>query len=447
MAEADVIAALATASGRSAVGIIRLSGPDLIPFMSGLLGRQILPRRAVLTDFLDADGAAMDSGLALFFPGPHSYTGEDVLELQAHGGPAVLQVLLRRCVAVGARLAQPGEFTRRAFLNDKMDLAQAESVADLIEAGSEAAARAAVRSLKGELSGEVRGLVSELVSLRARVEASIDFPDEDVDPGDQQKWRESLHTVRDRIDQIRCTAASGNLLRDGIEVALVGQPNVGKSSLLNRLCAEELAIVTAVPGTTRDAVRGEFLLKGINIRVTDTAGLREARDPVERIGIERTWRAAGGADVVLLVVDARAGRVAADDLIATKLPPAAKQITVFNKIDLAGCAPSQQRVKGGLEVQVSALSGAGIDLLRHAILEEVAPAGLQLEGVFLARERHIDALSRAAGHLQGAAERLIELEVFAEELRLAQRALGEITGELSADDLLGEIFSRFCIGK
>jgi len=447
MAEADVIAALATASGRSAVGIIRLSGPDLMPFMAGLLGRQIPPRRAVLTDFLDADGAAVDSGLALFFPAPRSYTGEDVLELQAHGGPTVLQLLLRHCVALGARLAQPGEFTRRAFLNDKLDLAQAESVADLIEAGSEAAARAALRSLKGDLSGEVRALVSELVDLRAWVEASIDFPDEDVETGDRQRWQQSVQMVRDRIERIRRAAASGNLLRDGVEVALVGRPNVGKSSLLNQLTGEDLAIVTTVPGTTRDAIRGEFLLEGIAVRVTDTAGLREARDPVERIGIERTWRAARGSDMVLLVVDAGTGRTKDDDLIAAELPPAAKRITVFNKIDLTGCAPSRRRVEGGLEVQLSALTGAGIELLRQAILEEAAPAGLELEGVFLARERHVDALARTAEHLRCAGERLTELEVFAEELRLAQRALGQITGEVTADDLLGEIFSRFCIGK
>src|SRR5262245_13062528 len=319
MAEADVIAALATASGRSAVGIIRLSGPDLMSFMAGLLGRQIPPRRAVLTDFLDADGAAVDSGLALFFPAPRSYTGEDVLELQAHGGPTVLQLLLRRCVALGARLAQSGEFTRRAFLNDKLDLAQAESVADLIEAGSEAATRAALRSLKGELSGEVKALVSEIVDLRAWVEASIDFPDEDVETGDRQKWQQSLEMVRYRIERIRRTAASGNLLRDGLEVALVGRPNVGKSSILNRLAGEELAIVTAVPGTTRDAIRGEFLVEGVAVRVTDTAGLREAHDTVERIGIERTWRAARASDVVLLVVDAGTGRTKEDDLIAAEL--------------------------------------------------------------------------------------------------------------------------------
>ncbi len=447
MAEADVIAALATASGRSAIGIIRLSGPDLKPFMSALLGRQISPRRAVLTDFLHADGMAIDSGLALFFPGPRSYTGEDVLELQAHGGPAVLQVLLRRCTGLGARLAQPGEFTRRAFLNDKMDLAQAESVADLIEAGSEAAVRAAVRSLKGELSAESRALVSELVTLRSWVEASIDFPDEELDPGDQLKWRESLRTLGDRVERIKRTAASGNLLRDGIEVALLGRPNVGKSSLLNRLSGEELAIVTAVPGTTRDTVKGQFLLEGITVRLTDTAGLREARDPVESIGIERTWRAARDADVVLLVVDARIGRTAEDDLIASELPPAGRRITVFNKIDLAGDSPRHQRGDGDPEVRVSALTGAGIDQLRQAIVKEVAPTGLDLEGVFLARERHVDALSRTAEHLESANGRLGQLEVFAEELRLAQRALGEITGELSADDLLGEIFSRFCIGK
>jgi len=447
MAEADVIAALATASGPSAIGVIRLSGPDLKPFMSALLGRQIAPRRAVLTDFLHADGMAIDSGLALFFPGPRSYTGEDVLELQAHGGSAVLQGLLRRCTGLGARLAQPGEFTRRAFLNDKMDLAQAESVADLIEAGSEAAVRAAVRSLKGELSAEVRGLVSELVTLRSWVEASIDFPDEELDPGDQQKWRENLRTLSDHVERIRRTAASGNLLRDGIEVTLVGRPNVGKSSLLNRLSGEELAIVTSVPGTTRDTVKGEFLLEGVTVRLTDTAGLREARDPVEKIGIERTWRAARASDVVLLVVDARIGRTAEDDLIASELPPAGRRITVFNKIDLAGDSPRHQRGDGDPEVRVSALTGAGIDQLRQAIVKEVAPTGLDLEGVFLARERHVDALSRTAEHLESANGRLGQLEVFAEELRLAQRALGEITGELSADDLLGEIFSRFCIGK
>jgi len=447
MAEADVIAALATASGRSAVGIIRLSGPDLIPFMIGLLGRQIPPRHAVLTDFLDAGREAVDSGLALFFPRPHSYTGEDVLELQAHGGPAVLQLLLRRCVNLGARLAQPGEFTRRAFLNDKMDLAQAESVADLIEAGSEAAARAAVRSLKGELSSEVRALTSELVTLRTWVEASIDFPDEDVDPGDQEKWRESLETLRQDIERIKRTAASGNLLRDGIEVALVGRPNVGKSSLLNRLAGEELAIVTPIPGTTRDTVKGEFLFQGVTIRLTDTAGLRDARDAVERIGIERTWRAARASDVALLVIDATTGRTAEDEMIGRELSPGAKRISVFNKIDLSGVAPGRRRGEGGLEVQVSALTGAGIDFLRRAIFDEVAPEGLDLEGVFLARERHIDALSRAAGHLERGSEHLARLEVFAEDLRLAQRDLSEITGEVSADDLLGEIFSRFCIGK
>jgi tRNA modification GTPase len=291
-------------------------------------------------------------------------------------------------------------------------------------------------------------LVSELVTLRSWVEASIDFPDEELDPGDQHKWRENLRTLADHVERIRRTAASGNLLRDGIEVALVGRPNVGKSSLLNRLSGEELAIVTAVPGTTRDTVKGEFLHEGVIVRLTDTAGLREARDPVESIGIERTWRAARDSDVVLLVVDASIGRTAEDDLIASELPPAGRRITVFNKIDLdlAGDALTHQRGEGA-EVRVSALTGAGIDQLRQAIVKQVAPTGLDLEGVFLARERHVDALARTAERLQSADHRLSQLEVFAEELRLAQRALGEITGELSADDLLGEIFSRFCIGK
>jgi tRNA modification GTPase len=446
MAQTDVIAAIATSSGRAAIGIIRLSGPALQGFMQALLGREIPPRQAVLTDFLDSSGKAVDTGIALFFPGPCSYTGEDVLELQGHGGPAVLQILLRQCLALGARLAQPGEFSRRAFLNEKMDLAQAESVADLIEAGSEAAARAAMRSLKGEFSKEIKTLASDLVALRALVEASIDFPEEDVDVLGERAARQRFRVLRDQLARIQSVAVSGNLLRDGVQVVLVGQPNVGKSSLLNQLAGDEVAIVTDIPGTTRDTVGSEFLLAGIPIHIVDTAGLREARDPVEKIGIHRTWKAVQGADLVLLVIDVQRGRTAEDDLIQAQLPDSAKRVIVVNKIDLVGREPSRRQVGQEAEVEVSAITGAGIGLLREAILEAAgqAPDG---EGVFLARERHLEALMRAARHLQDAEECFTQLELFAEELRLAQLALGHITGEFTADDLLSEIFSKFCIGK
>jgi tRNA modification GTPase len=446
MAKTDVVAAIATAGGRAAIGIIRLSGPELRGFMQALLGRVIPPRRAVLTDFLDSSGKAVDTGIALFFPAPHSYTGEDVLELQGHGGPAVLQLLLRRCLVLGARLAQPGEFSRRAFLNEKMDLAQAESVADLIEAGSEAAARAAMRSLKGEFSKEIKTLVSDLVALRALVEASIDFPEEDVDVLGEGVRRRRFRVLRDQLTRIQSIAVSGNLLRDGVQVVLVGQPNVGKSSLLNQLAGDEVAIVTDIPGTTRDPVRSEFLLGGTPIHIVDTAGLREARDPVEEIGIDRTWKAVQGADVVLLVIDVQQGRTAETDQIEAQLPDTAKRIIVVNKIDLVGRQPSRRQEGDKAEVEVSAKTGAGIGLLRETILEVMGqvPDG---EGVFLARERHLEALRGAARHLKAGEEHFTQLEVFAEELRLAQVALSQITGEFTAEDLLSEIFSKFCIGK
>jgi tRNA modification GTPase len=447
MAKTDVIAAIATASGPAAIGVIRLSGPELAVFVQALLGRTIAPRLAVLTDFLDSTGEPIDSGIALFFPAPHSYTGEDVLELQGHGGPAVQQVLLRRCLALGARLAEPGEFSRRAFLNEKMDLAQAESVADLIEAGSEAAVRAAMRSLKGEFSREIGTLVSQLVDLRALVETSIDFPEEDMeDVLAEGAVRQRFRVLRDQLHRIQNVAASGNLLRDGLQVVLVGEPNVGKSSLLNQLVGDDLAIVTDIPGTTRDTIRGEFLLGGIPVHVLDTAGLREARDLVEKIGIDRTWKAVRDADVVLLVVDIQRGRTVEDSLIWAQLPTTALGITVINKIDLAGLVPCRRQVGGHLEVEVSAKTGAGIALLFDAI-RDVTGQVPDDEGVFLARERHLEALGLAGRHLQDAEECYTQLELCAEDLRLAQAALSRITGEFSQDDLLGEIFSKFCIGK
>jgi tRNA modification GTPase len=415
--------------------------------MQAMLGRVISPRRAILTDFLDVHGRALDTGIALFFPSPHSYTGEDVLELQGHGGPAVLQLVLRRCLALGARLAQPGEFSRRAFLNDKVDLAQAEAVADLIEASSEAAARAAIRSLKGEFSMQIRKLVSGLVALRAQVEASIDFPEDETDtPGQPAVGRQALEGLRDQLHEIQARATSGKLLRDGAQVVLVGPPNVGKSSLLNRLTGEDVAIVTEFPGTTRDPVRSEFLVEGVPIHLVDTAGLREAEDLVERVGIDRTWKAVREADVVLWVSDVEHESDAERDLILGELPAATKRIIVLNKIDLVGRRPGLSRAGGQTQVEVSAKTTAGIDLLRSAILEATGRLA-QGEGVFLARERHLEGLERAAGHLESASDCLGAQELFAEELRLAQLALGHLTGEFSADDLLGEIFAKFCIGK
>jgi tRNA modification GTPase len=446
MREADVIAAIATGGDRAAIGVIRLSGPELDRFMPPLLGRVVSPRRATLTDFLDSGGRPLDTGIALFFPGPHSYTGEDVLELQAHGGTAVMQLLLRRCLALGARLAQPGEFSKRAFLNEKFDLAQAESVADLIEASSEAAARAALRSLKGEFSQEIRGLVSDLIALRAEVEASIDFPEDNVGALSEQATCSELQDVQRRLAGIRERAASGRLLRDGAQIVLIGPPNVGKSSLLNRLAGEDLAIVTEFPGTTRDTIRCELLLEGVPIYLVDTAGLREAQDPVEKLGIERTWKAVHEADVLLLVDDIQRPNPTERDWILGNVSSKPKRIMVLNKIDAVGREPCRYQVEGEIRVEVSAKTAAGMALLRSAILEAAGHLP-EADGVFLARERHLQGLERAAGRLEGAKTHRNELELFAEELRLAQRALAEITGEFTADDLLGEIFSKFCIGK
>lgn len=442
----DVIAAIATGTGRAPIGVIRLSGPGLNHFMEPLLGREIPPRQAVLTDFLDSNRRVLDTGIALFFPCPHSYTGEDVLELQGHGGLAVLKLLLRRCLALGARLAQPGEFSRRAFLNEKLDLAQAEGIADLIEASSEAAARAAIRSLKGEFSQEIQALVSGLVALRVRVEATIDFPEEETETSAQPAVSGELEDLRDRLSGIQARAASGKLLREGAQVVLIGPPNVGKSSLLNCLIGEEVAIVTELPGTTRDPVRSEIVLDGMVIHLVDTAGLREAQDPVEKLGIDRTRRAVQDADVLLLVDAIGCESGVGDTAILAAMPTKARKIRVLNKIDLVHRPPLKRDLCGETQVEVSARTAEGLGLLRAAIVH--AAGGLpEVEGVFLARERHLEALARAAAHLTTAERCIRQLELFAEELRLAQLALADITGEFTTDDLLGEIFSKFCIGK
>jgi len=470
-ASRDPIVAIATAPGRGAVGILRVSGQGLAPFVTDLLGRLPRAREASYLPFPDAAGQPIDHGLALWFPGPHSYTGEDVLELQGHGGPVVLQLLLARCLQVaqtagadgqpllhGLRPARAGEFTERAFLNDKLDLAQAEAVADLIDASTEAAARSASRSLAGVFSERIHALRDALINLRMLVEATLDFPEEEIDFLQKADATGQLARLRNGLADVLAQARQGALLRDGLKVVIAGQPNAGKSSLLNALAGAELAIVTPIAGTTRDVVQQTIQIEGVPLHVIDTAGLRDSPDvdEVEKIGIERAWGQIGQADAVLFLHDlTRSDTTAyqvADAAIATALPAGVAVLQVWNKVDQ--CSGAQQarlapRLQAG-ELAISAKSGDGLEALRQRLL---TLAGWQHagDGLFMARERHLQALRRVGVHLDGAndllAARADHLDLLAEELRLAQQALGEITGEFSADDLLGEIFSRFCIGK
>jgi len=443
------IAAIATAPGRGGVGVIRVSGSNLLPFAFALTGKTPKPRYATLADFKAADGSMIDSGILLFFPNPHSFTGEDVLELQGHGGPVVMQMLLARCLDLGARLAEPGEFSRRAFLNGKMDLAQAEAVADLIDASTASAARSAVRSLQGEFSRAIHGLTDELINLRMLVEATLDFPEEDIDFLKAADAFGRLARLQAKLAEIFDRAGQGKLLQSGLHVVLAGQPNVGKSSLLNRLTGDDLAIVTPIAGTTRDALRSTIQIEGIPLHIIDTAGLRDTDDEVEKIGIARSWQEIERADVILLLVDARQGVTAVDREILAKLPQRLQCIAIHNKIDLADGQPERRDEADGIAISLSAKANRGIELLRSELLR--IAGWHQTEDVFIARERHLRALALAREHIE-AARRVVEgrmpaLELFAEELRLGQQALGEITGEFTADDLLGVIFSRFCIGK
>jgi tRNA modification GTPase len=442
----DVIAAIATAPGRGGIGVVRVSGPHLEEIAIAILGHCPSPRHAAYLDFKDSDGSVIDRGIALYFPAPHSYTGEHVLELQGHGGTAVMQRLLQRCLEFGARLAEPGEFTRRAWLNDKMDLAQAEAVADLIEASTAQAAKSAMRSLAGEFSARIHELRERLVNLRMYVEACLDFPEEDIDFITEGGVAEKLAGVAEELQNVFNGAKQGNLLREGIHVVLIGQPNVGKSSLMNRLAGEEVAIVTAIAGTTRDTIRSEIQIDGVPLHIIDTAGLRETDDEVERHGIARTWRAAESAHIALILVDATHGIGEAEKSIIERLKAVSHQVWVHNKIDLAQSNPRLEELDGRTHLFLSAKTGAGIDLLRVHLLKL---AGWQFdgEGVFMARERHLRALERVARCLESAAETLRQPELLAEELRLGQESLSEITGKFTSDDLLGEIFGRFCIGK
>jgi tRNA modification GTPase len=439
----DVIAAIATAPGRGGIGVVRVSGPDLTLLTESIVGRPLPPRLACYVRFKDGSGDILDEGIALYFQAPHSFTGEHVLELQGHGGPQVLQLVLERCLELGARLAEPGEFSRRAFLNDKIDLAQAESIADLIDAQSKEAVRSAVRSLTGEFSRLINELVAALIHLRMLVEATLDFPDEEIDFLEKANARGQLGDIKTLLGQVKAQARQGALLREGLNVVLVGQPNVGKSSLLNQLAGYEAAIVTEIAGTTRDAVREVIQINGVPLHITDTAGLRETVDMVETLGIERTWRALEQADIALLLVDVSHGIGEREAAILARLP-GIPRLTVHNKIDVTG---EQARIAGdGNEIWLSAKNGDGLDLLKQRLLEL---AGWQSagEGAFMARRRHLEALDEATTHLAQAENALTHLELFAEELRLAQTTLSSITGEFTADDLLGEIFCRFCIGK
>jgi len=462
----DPIVAIATAPGRGAVGIVRVSGRGLDPFIRALTGRTLKPRSASYLALRDARGEAIDHGLAIHFPAPHSYTGEDVLELQAHGGPVVLQLLLARCLEAGAeanpatacarlpylRLAQPGEFTQRAFLNGKLDLAQAEAVADLIDASTEAAARSATRSIEGAFSRQVDALTARLVELRSLVEATLDFPEEEIDFLERADARGRLATIVDQLAVLLDHTRQGALLREGMTVVLAGQPNVGKSSLLNALAGAELAIVTPIAGTTRDKIGQTIQIEGVPVHVIDTAGLRDADGPdheVERIGVARSWEAIERADAVIFLHDLTRSDEpdydAGDAAIAARLGPnEARVLHVFNKSDLVPARPQPG------SVWISARTGAGLLELRQALLER-AGWHANPEGVFIARARHVQALQRTALHVEQArvlaARADAALDLLAEELRLAHRALGDITGAFSADDLLGEIFGRFCIGK
>ena len=463
------IVAIATASGRGAVGIVRLSGAGLGPLIEAVCGRPLAPRHATFLPFLDRAGEPIDEGLALYFPAPHSYTGESVLELQAHGGPILLQMLVARCLEAaagvdpatgaprlpGLRLAEPGEFTQRAFLNDKLDLAQAEAVADLIEASTEAAARSATRSLSGAFSRHIHALRDRLIELRMLVEATLDFPEEEIDFLDRAGARGRLDAVRAELTSVFEKARHGMLLREGITVVLAGQPNVGKSSLLNALAGAELAIVTAIPGTTRDKVAETIQIHGVPLHIVDTAGLRDAGDEVERIGVARSWDAIEAADAVVFLHDlTRRGEPAyeaAEAVIGARLDAIGgaaatlHRIDVDNKADRVDAVPSPSP-----SLRLSALTGDGLEALRARLLQ-AAGWQAQPEGLFIARTRHLEALRRTREHVDQAYvhfnSRDGALELFAEELRLAHDALGEITGAFSADDLLGVIFSRFCIGK
>ena len=446
------IIAVATAPGKAGVGVVRISGQNLSGLAKALFQKKLSPRQANLLTLCDAHGQAIDQLIAIYFVGPASFTGEDVLELQCHGGPQLLELVMKRCLELGKDdglvIAEPGEFTLRAYLNNKIDLTQAEAIADLIDAQSEAAVRGAARSLQGAFSDDINNLIEEITQLRILVESTLDFPEEEIEFLENAQARERLTAVKEKLQTLRAGAKQGKILRDGIQLVLAGAPNVGKSSLLNRLAGEEVAIVTPIAGTTRDRVKESITIDGVPMHIIDTAGLRDTTDVVEAKGIERSWDSIRLADLVIFLTDAQSASQQ-DDLktqILKELPPKCAVLELVNKADLL--EPS--KTAPGEALLISAKTGAGIEQLKQKILELVGWAGPQ-EGAILARRRHLDCIERAAEHIekseQFAANGNNSLELFAEELSLAQKHLGEITGKLLPDDLLGKIFSQFCIGK
>lgn len=439
----DTIAAIATAPGTGGIGVVRVSGKKTKEIAGCIIGELAPKRMAGMRTFTNAAGDSLDSGLTLYFEGPDSYTGEDVLELQGHGGPGVLRLILRACIEAGARLAQPGEFTQRAYLNNKLDLAQAESVADLIGASSEAAVLSAHRSLSGEFSGRTEDIRRELIETRVFVEAAIDFAEEEIDFLKDESVKDRLSSILQSLGELRDSAAQGNLLREGAKVVLAGEPNVGKSTLMNLLSEEETSIVTEYAGTTRDSIQRQIILGGIPMTVVDTAGLRKSDDPIESIGIQRTLDHLKDADVIVYMQDA--GNDADRQRLISDFEEA-KSVIVLNKIDLMGREEGLDDQSGVPVIYLSAKTGAGLEILKKNLLEKVG-ARLSEEVPFMARERHLNALDRAVRHLSAALANIAIIEFCAEELRAAQDAISEITGEFVADDLLGEIFSSFCVGK
>ncbi|QAA95643.1 tRNA uridine-5-carboxymethylaminomethyl(34) synthesis GTPase MnmE [Pollutimonas thiosulfatoxidans] len=451
----DPIIAIATAPGRGGIGIVRISGNSLQPLLARLFSMELKARHAHYLPFEDNEGKVIDAGIALYFPGPNSYTGEDVLELQGHGGPAVLRRLLAHCLQtgrdLGLRHAEPGEFTQRAFLNERLDLAQAEAVADLIDASSEAAARSAMASLSGDFSNRINALAERIIRLRMLVEATLDFPEEEIDFLEKYQAREGLAAIRHDVQALCAQARQGMILRDGLHVVLAGQPNVGKSSLLNALAGDDIAIVTPIAGTTRDKVIQQIHIEGVPLHIVDTAGLRETEDAVESIGIARTWGEIEKADLIAHLHDARLPNDALDSAITGRLPARTPILQVFNKIDLLEDAARAQLLSSAAEsIGISAKTGEGLDVLRARLLA-IAGWNPGAESPWLARARHLDALTNTESHLQAADEHASRndqvLDLFAEELRLAHEQLSAITGQFTSDDLLGEIFSSFCIGK
>ncbi|PWQ97333.1 tRNA uridine-5-carboxymethylaminomethyl(34) synthesis GTPase MnmE [Leucothrix arctica] len=441
----DTIAAIATPAGRGGVGIIRLSGPKVSLIAESMLGQLTKPHRAAHRQFLGKDGTVLDDGVAIYFPGPHSFTGEDVLELQGHGGKIVMDMLLQVCLQNGARLARPGEFSERAFLNDKLDLAQAEAIADLIDSSSEQAARSAIRSLQGDFSAAINSLLTQITELRIYVEAALDFPEEEIDFLADQRVLDRVHRIQSQLGDIFNKAKQGSLLREGMQLVIVGKPNAGKSSLLNALAGQETAIVTEYAGTTRDVLRESINLDGMPLHIIDTAGLRESDDPVEKIGIQRAWQAVEKADLILFLVDDTEASDMSHHALLDQMPEKLPRITVHNKIDKSGHTEGLHNE----HLYISAKQHIGIDTLRGTLKQRMGYQG-DSEDLFIARRRHLHALEETQVAVDNASEQLQVFnagELMAEELRVAQDALGQITGRFTPDDLLGEIFSSFCIGK